>query len=309
MTDYWDQLLHRIQGVRNAYAVRKIPLKPGEGLTLALDEAEAAVKRTRSSEAATEPNFIKSACACHAVWNLHDVVTTCINGGLDVTTHLRQLTTGTTDYGVPADAATSHKTIYFKDFEAELFVAAQLVRAGLPVRFFEQSNDPRGEMYVGDVYIEVKHPNAAKRVERLVGEFNGELRRAGKYGVFVAALEDAFRLANPVAFATPTDFDAWRRQRRSQIESFGREVVRRAASLPAIAATVQTSSAVEVVGDESTMIRYGNAIVFDQRPYPPAVLSVVEKVAAAFNPQFWRYTQVQSRIVPGASPSTSGSHS
>ena len=91
MADYWDQLLNRVNGLREMYAAKKIPLKAGEGLAVALDEAEATAKRVKSPYAPTSDNFLKTACACHAIWNLYDVVTTCAGGGLDVTNHLRQL--------------------------------------------------------------------------------------------------------------------------------------------------------------------------------------------------------------------------
>jgi hypothetical protein len=58
-----------------------------------------------------------------------------------------------------SEAATSHKLIYFEYFEAELLVASRLAKAGLPVKFFDASNDPCGEMYVNRVLIEVEQPN------------------------------------------------------------------------------------------------------------------------------------------------------
>jgi hypothetical protein len=301
MSDYWSGLMDRVQYLRDLYKQNRIPLKPGEGLTVALDEAEATAKRVASSDAPTEENFLKSANACHAVWNLHEVVEACISAGLDVADHLRQLTTGTLDYGIPADAVTSNKTIFFKDFEAELLVASRLGKAGLPVQFFQKSNDPRGEMHVNNIFIEVKHPNSAKRVERLMRDFNGELHRAGTYGVFVTAVEDAFCLADQSTFPSQEDFLAWQRQKRAEIESFGRGVVLRAVTLPRIAAIVQTSSMMEVVGDETKFARYSNSLVFDQRQYPPEALHEVERIAAVFNPQFRRYTQIQHILVPNRS--------
>src|SRR5260370_8066150 len=142
MSDFWNQLLSRVQFLRGLYAERKIQLKPGEGLTIALDEAEATANNEKNLSPASGDAFVNSIVACHVVWALYDSVKGCIDAALDVTDHLRQLTTGTIDFGVPADAATSHEKIYFKDFEAELFVTSQLHKPTLPVSSFPDPNHP-----------------------------------------------------------------------------------------------------------------------------------------------------------------------
>lgn len=296
MANYWDVLLEYVIYLRGLFANERIPLKPNQGLTEALDEAEAAAKGVASSDAPTDDNVVLSVNACHVVWGLYDSVRACVEAGLNVTSHLKQLTTGTIDFGVPADAPTSHKKIYFKDFEAELFVAGQLAKAGLPVQFLDTSNDPRGEMQVNDILLEVKHPNSINRLESLMRKFNGLLHKNNEYGVFVTAVEDAFELAGQSRFSSGEEFSAWQQQKRTDIESFGRTAVLRAAALPRIAALVQTSSALEVVGDESRFARYSNALVYDQRAYPDGVMQQVEDIASVFNPQFRRYSQIQHLI-------------
>ncbi len=298
MADYWDQLAERVEYLRDLYRAKKIALKPGEGMTIALDEAEQSARGVASQDAGTDENLVLAVNACHVVWGLYDSIKACVDAGLDVTNHLGQLTTGTIDFGVPADAATSHKTIFFKDFEAELLIAAQLTRAGLPVQFLEEANDPRGEMRVGDILIEVKHPNSTKRLESLMRKFNSGLHGSNAYGVFVTAVEDAFCVADQSTFTCREDFVAWQRQKRAEIESFGRSAVLRAASLPRIGALVQTSSALEVVGDETRLARYSNSLVFDQRSYPIDVKAAIERIAAVFNPHFRRFSQVGHLIMP-----------
>lgn len=298
MADYWSDLLTRVQYLRNLYAQKKIALKPGEGLTSALDEAEAAAKGVASAIAPTDDNVVLSVNACHVVWGLYDSVKACLDASLDVTAHLKQLTTGTIDFGAPADAATSHEKIFFKDFEAELFIAAQLAKAQQPVQFLESPNDPLGEMRVNNILFEVKHPNSTNRLESLMRKFNGQLHKNDAYGVFVTAVEDAFELADQSAFASREDFLAWQKLKRADIESFGRTAVLRAAALPRIAALVQTSSVLEVIGDETRFVRYSNALVYDQRSYPAGVLAQVEPLASVFNPQYRRYSQIRHLIEP-----------
>lgn len=297
MSDYWQQLSARVQYLRDLYKKGKVPLKPGQGLTTALDEAAAAAAGAPSTEQPTDENVMASVNACHVVWGLYDSVKACIDAGLDVSGHLGQLTTGTVDFGVPAEAA-DNKTIFFKDFEAELLVAAQLAKATLPVQFLPEANDRRGEMAVWDIIIEVKHPNSTKRLDSLMGKFNGELYKTGAFGVFVTAVEDAFCLADQSSFASEEEFKAWQRQKRAEVENFGRSAVLGAARRPAIAAIVQTSSAIEAIGDQTRFVRYSNSLVFDQRQYPPGVQQRVEQIAAVFNPHFRKYSQVRHLIVP-----------
>lgn len=83
-----------------------------------------------------------------------------------------------------------------------------------------------------------------------------------------------------------------------QPANFGRSAVLRAATLPAIAAIVQTSSAIEAIGDETRFARYSNSLVFDHRQYPPDVQQHVEQIAAVFNAHNRKYSQVRHFIVP-----------
>ena len=298
MADYWTELLARVQYLRDLYHDKKISLKPGQGLTQALDEAEACARCAPSPDAPTDDNLVNSVNACHLVWGLHDSVKACSDATLDVASHLRRLTTGTIDFGVPADPVTAARTIYFKDFEAELFVAGQLAKGGLHVEFLPQDNDPRGEMSVEGIFIEVKHPNSTRRLESLMRKFNGELRKGSAYGVFVTAVEDAFHMAEQSASASQGDHLAWQRQKRGEMELFGWNAVLRAASLPRIAALIQTCSVTEFAEGSAQFVRRGNSLVFDHRQYPPETLRCVERIAAVFNPRLPRYSLIRDLIAP-----------
>jgi hypothetical protein len=298
MADFWNELLSRVQFIRGLYAQKKIQLKAGEGLTKALDEAEATANNVASLSPVTGDAFVDSILSCHVIWAFYDSVKGCIGAGLDVTNHLRQVTTGTIDFGVPSDAATSHEKIYFKDFEAELCVAGQLGKAGLPVSFLDDPSDPRGEIKVDDILLEVKHPNSTNRLEKLMRKFNGGLVKSDTYGVFVTAVEDAFSLGDRSSFESKEAFDSWQHEKRAEIEQVGRTAVLRAASLPRIGALVQIGSALEIVEGQTRLARYGNALVFDQRNYPANILAGLERIASVFNSDFPRYSQVSHLVVP-----------
>lgn len=290
MADQWNQLADRIKYLRELYAGKKIKLKPDEGITVALDAAALAAKGASVSD----EELTKLVPECHVVWALYDSVKDCVDAGLDVTNHLAQLTTGSLDFGVPA--ASGSKTIFFKDFELELFVAGQLAKRGFPVQFSEKQNDPSGEFLVKDVLFEAKHPNSTGGLDSLMRKFNGQLQKRNSYGVFVTAVEDAFSMADKNVFASEEEFLAWRETKRAQIESFGLSVVLRGASLPRIAALVQTSSAIEAVAGRVRFARYSNSLLFDHREYPADVRTEVERIAAVFNPYPPRFSAVRHSI-------------
>ena len=292
----WDELLRRVQFIRGLYAEHKVPLKVGEGLAIALDEAEATARGVPYQGEATDEVIRWAVHVCSVIWALHDSLRGCVDAGLNVKGHLGQLTTGTVDFGQPAGP--NERTHFFKDFEAELLVAAMLARAGLPVQFLEEGNDPRGEMQIEQIFVEVKHPNSQKKLQNLLRDFDAEMRKNGTIGVFVTAIEDAFRLGDAPNFTTAEDFRGWQSQKNAQIEVVGRMLVRRAASLTGIGAMIQTSTSHEMIGGASRLARYANAVVFDQREYAHGTLPVLERIAAVFAPQFSRYTAIAPMLAP-----------
>jgi hypothetical protein len=65
MADQWNELADRVRYLKELYAKKKIPLKSGEGITVAPDEAEAAAKGVPSPNTSTEDDLFKSVNACH----------------------------------------------------------------------------------------------------------------------------------------------------------------------------------------------------------------------------------------------------
>jgi hypothetical protein len=290
--EFWNELLARVQWIRELYATSRITLPLGQGLADSLNEAEACARGDKR-RSGTEDDVSVSIRSCHVAWSLYDSLSGCVDAGLDVRPYLANIATGSTEYGVPSDPANFHD-IFFKDFEAELFVAASLARAGLPVSFIDPRNDPRGEMKVGDIFIEVKHPNSRNAQERLMRKFNSALRKDRLLGVFVCALEDAFQIAP--RSSTPHELGTWQEAKDKEIEAIGLRSVMRAASLSQIAVLAQTSSYVEIVGDSTRFVRKGNALIFDQRSYDLGILTSLERIATAFNPDPPRYSQIKNAL-------------
>jgi hypothetical protein len=236
----YDELMRRVVYIRDLYSAMNIPLKRDQGLSLALDRAEAVAKSTLSADAVEGDGLHRTVRDTHVVWALSDSLATCVSAGLNVRPHLSQINTGSTDFGTPASG--SSKEIFFKDFEAELLVAAALLRGGLPVKFFEDPNDPRGDMLVGNIVLEVKHPNSIGQLEKLLSKFHGQLREHDDRGIFVVALEDAFAMSS-IDFSDQSEYDTWKELRDAQIEGFGRPFLDRVFRKARIGALVPRGSA------------------------------------------------------------------
>lgn len=295
----WDELGTRADRVRGLFTKHRVPLVPGEGLDRALLEAESLAKG-EPAEGDLSPEECRGILNdAHVIYSLAENLDACVQGGVDVKAHLKQIGTGTTDYGTAAGES-SQKTIFFKDFEYELCICAAALRSGLRARFSDEPNDPRGDLHVESLRVEVKHPNSVKGLQKLVRKFNSGLHDEGAHGVFVTGLEDAFALATPGAFATPADFKTHMATKGAEMESFGREFIRYAASLPRVLALVQTTTMLEIVAGASRLSRSANALIFDGvRPQAPAsAMDDALRVASVFNPAPVRYSALRERPDP-----------
>ena len=224
MPDFWTVLRQKVQYVRGLYSRYRIPLKPGEGLARALAEAESLSQAERPAAVLNEADVTDAVHAAHVVYSLADGLEVCVNAGLDVSNHLKQSTTGSIDYGTPD--LSGGQSIYFKDFECELFIAACLVRRGLAVQFLDQPSDPRGDLRLDDFFIEVKHPNSTGQLTKLLRKFNKSMRENGTYGAFVVGIEDAFNLGDREDFESAEEYKRWLAAKRQGIEADGFEIIR-----------------------------------------------------------------------------------
>jgi len=149
VTGIWDELRVRVQYIRDLCRRLKIKLIPEQGLAQLLDEAEALAEGTKQTAPANEANALASVQAFHNVWGLYDSLYACQTAGLPIAAQLKQMTIGSADFGVPSDPSSAFKMIYYKDFEAELFIAASLTRAGLPVEFLVLSRNLNSPWFYG----------------------------------------------------------------------------------------------------------------------------------------------------------------
>ena len=134
----WEELGRREAMIRSEYANKRIALKPGQGLALALEQSNALAANVKSTKSASDAAVQEVVQAFHVIYSIAESIELCPNSGLDITRQLSQMASGTTDFGTP-----THKNsrIYFKDFEYELFIASCLIRRGLKPEFLEDRSD------------------------------------------------------------------------------------------------------------------------------------------------------------------------
>jgi hypothetical protein len=200
------------------------------------------------------------------------------------------MTTGSTDYGVPAETKDPRRKIYFKDFELELFIAARCIQKSLIPVLSDKPNAPLADLRVGDLAISVKHPDSLASLERNIRKFNAALREAHAFGIFAAGLEDAFRMAAAPEFADDSDAQEWLRCKRQEIENFGRAFLEYASRCEQVLATLQVATFPQRIASGYSVAREGNAVAFERdRGVGSVAACDAQLVAAAFNPEFRRW--------------------
>jgi hypothetical protein len=289
----WDDLIECVTYIREQFAANKIRLVKDEGITKALDEAESLGRgRPEGAFDAAKP-LLKSVEEVHVVIAFARDLRLCVQHSLPVGPHLRRMTSGSTDFGVPA--APNERVFFFKDFETELFVAATLVQAALPVRFLENDSDPRGEMEVEGLLIEVKHPDSPSSTPRHLTKFSNKLRRSKESGFFIRSIEDAFGLAWGRDLTAKTANGEWEEQKADEMERNGLDAAQHASRLGNILGFATLASHPEVVGNASRFTRKGSAIVFDKVAEQWGRFDLVMRIASALGnaPTKWSHVTQQ----------------
>lgn len=281
MIDYVE-LNRRINVIKNLYRQYNIQIKPGQGLFDILLEAEKIAKGVNIPD---DDEKIKLAVeGFHYTWALAETLETCVGAGWDVSNHLKQITTGTVDYGEPA-SGNDTKKIFYKDFECELFIGSTLIKKGLKPELLDDPNNPKGDIELGDVIVEVKHPNSTGQITKLMRKFHREMRNNNSFGVFVMGVEDMFNMGDVYYFNDVARFDTWEAQKNRKIEQFGlQKIIPMAQILPRIIGLVQTSTKIYDIAGATDFRRLGNSVPLERVGIPSDDRSNAEAIVEAFNP-------------------------
>ncbi len=294
INDWCGELARRVKFIRDIYSTYKINLKSSEGLSLSLEEAEAVAAGQKTNEPFTQGRLIRTVNDVHVIYAIAEILEICVQAGLNVSNHLKQLTTGTVDYGTPE--ARNKKTRFLKDFEFELFIASALIRGKLKPEFPTQPNDPRGDLIVNGIFIEIKHPNSVKQLKKLISKFNKALVKEKLFGVFVVGLEDAYNMGDKPAFISNDEHNKWINSKRQKMENEGMELIKYASFLPQIVAMIQTQSKIVIIEGVSQMQRMGNSFLFNHRPSFSQYSQNALAIAKIFNPQPVFYSQICAKF-------------
>jgi hypothetical protein len=288
----WDDLTESVAYIRYQFAVNKIRLVKDQGITRALDEAASLGRGQPEGSFDVAKPLLKSVEEVHVVLAFARDLRICVQHGLPVGPHLRRMTSGSTDFGVPATP--NERSFFFKDFETELFVAATLVQAALPVRFLENDSDPRGEMEVEGLLIEVKHPDSPSSTLRHLTKFSNKLRRFKELGFFIRSIEDAFGLAWGRGLIASAVNGECEEQKLDEMERNGLDAARHASRLGNI---LGLASHPEVVGNASRFTRKGSSVVFDEVAERRGRVDLVKRIASALGNTPAKWSDIDARIV------------
>ncbi len=272
-------LNRRITYIKSLYQNYKIQIKPGEGIAKMLSEAERIVNG--DAELGDDDKIRFSIESYHNTLTLAETLETCVKAGWDVSNHLKQITTGTIDYGESALHA-ELKKIFYKDFECELFIGSVLIKQGLNPELLENPDDPKGDIKLDNIFIEVKHPNRTGQLTKLMGKFNKEMRNNSSYGVFVVGIEDMFEMGDVFYFSDQDKFINWDIQKKHEIENFASQrIIPSARNLPRIIGLAQVSTKIYDIADRSKLVRYGNSAILQRANVP---MNNAKAIAKVFNP-------------------------
>ena len=120
------------------------------------------------------------------------------------------------------------------------------------------------------------------------------------YGVFVVGLEDIFQVQPTTVFATDTEWREWLASKAQEVEVYGATFLRMAARMTRIIATVQTWTVWYQAAGGISLHRQGNAAILDDRNGVPSQdYGDAARVAAVFNPEYRRWTEIKFKM-PGA---------
>ncbi len=281
MSDIWQQIGESVEIIEAALRTYRIRLNPDQGLAQSMKEAKALAQGIKLSSPGTDQEVMRSANDAHFVLALGSEVKTCVDAGLDVSDHLKQMNMGTVDFGTPANTLHAH---YLKDFEFELMVLSRLVIAGATPTLFPQANDPRGDAICGELYLECKHPNSIKQLQKLIAAFAKSLGKESRFGVFAVALEDCFNLGDVASFPTRASYLFWLENKRDEMEDFGKRLAAYAAKFDRIVGLIFTQTKLLVIEGNTQLERLANSILFDGHITAEVPESEVLSLLTPFNP-------------------------
>ncbi len=280
----WEKLSSKIQVLLSHFTDLKVNLSKEHGIGLAIHQASMIAVNNHNGVIVDFHGITKKefASSIQIVWNLTENIDICHAAGLNIKSHLKQMNVGSIKYGVKNPARRNDK--FYKDFEFEIFIAAQLSGNGVTPKFFEKLNDPRGDMIVDEIFIEAKHPESDRQVPKKLSDFNSQMKKISSYGFTVIAIEDIFAFGEKSDFYSQIELNQWNNEKESTVINVLAEIYSNEYSYRNIVGIALTKSVISCVSGSVNFPRLTNVLVLDHHTDNRKILNTVMKIAKCFNP-------------------------
>lgn len=267
-----------INFVRGEMEACKIKARPGSGLDDVLENAQAAILDTSMSEAVRR--------RIHALNTLALSLRVLKSKGIVFCHQLNNMRRGTFEYGKAV-----REERWYKDFEFELFAAAQLANAldGITL----PQNDDGNDIFYKDIEIQCKHPdsNDITRRQTEIAKLNTNLEQSGKYGILGLAIEDMAQFdATGQLLAGHEGFATFLLKKRQEAEQYLSTLL-----FPFICqhkriiGVFTTSSYYGWIAPNDIQMRLqrdANGVILNHKDTSDQIREQVAEVIAVFNPAF-----------------------
>lgn len=108
LEEFWRELGRRADLIHAAYTRARVQLNENGALGKAIAEAKELADGVKSKEPTNDQAVLRMVEAAQVVYTVAESIETCQSGGLDITRHLAQMSTGTIDFGTPVRANRKH---------------------------------------------------------------------------------------------------------------------------------------------------------------------------------------------------------
>lgn len=250
----------------------QVQLKPGTGLSQLIEECRVFLETDAVSDPKPLLVLFSLTSSLRDLW-VHDVA-------FDI--QLRAMNQGNYMYG-STDKEHDH---FFKDFEFEIFSAAQIVKAGLATTLPQHTVGE--DLRVGDIEIQCKHPTTPNQVEVLMRDFRIRLNNQNKYGVFGLAVEDCFGYPSNREFESVDEFNEFMNVHNTALEVQFKELYeqRLAHSTRILGMYTTASFFLKIKGLGARMLRLSNAVFCfrsDRKEITDDLMKQAYRLVSVFN--------------------------
>jgi uncharacterized protein (DUF1330 family) len=295
----WEELQERLDYLKNVLREHRITPEKGYGLQYMIEETEAVLRQEKKDLRQVDlmHETIKSIKGLQSLLILTESLKTLDKRQINYHSQLMNCRTGNIDYG---EREQKQKDIYYKDFELEIFIAAQLAdKTDLKV-ILPQDQGPFDIIVESDFAIQVKHPSNIENAFDRLGKFQRDLAQSDLKGIFAVGHEDAFNYGDRIQFPDEGDFDEYFHTIAIQIDKFGMSVLARFEKLENIVGFIATTTMFVLIGLDSSagmnLRRFSNSFVIENRVAGERY-SQVTKALSVFNRKLRHITFEDRRII------------